>query len=1589
MKFKLLFAFIFSLFFTNMFPQSFWSRGSGGNNVDEALDVTKDNLGNIISVGYFTNTAQFTSTFSLVSTSQGVPDVFIQKTSSTGAFLWAVKAGGNGSDRATAVKVDANGDIYITGFYYGTANFGSITLNSVNGSQDVFIAKLNSGGVFQWAVSAGGNLGEYSYGLALDQSNNVFITGQFEGNSTFGSQTLISQVNPQTNLPSFDIFTAKYNSSGAFQWVRQGKAEYNDRGMDLVCDNTGNVYVTGQFSDTITFQNTYNNNVMNAVFIIKYNSSGQEVWFRKAAGSFGIGYSIALYNNQDLYVSGDYKGTMTFFGTPNNILTDTYTNRIFLAKYTTSGNFVWAQSDASDNYLSARAIALASNGDVYIAGEFGCVMNEYSNLYGEGIFNSVGFSDIFACKYTSSGARTWERHFGGPLVDKAHGVVEGNNGRPVIAGSFEQNINWPIGANGMSTYPLNGNSGGWGNNYCTDPAYNTYGSLPAQGFSDAFVCDGIDLTRQPYDFYLRNGVNCLRPQLDICIENLLNSTGCPDTIRLCYPASPSTGPNVFVNAYQSSTNQLSPIYHYDWTGSNSSDTTKNGYITTTGYHSVKIESYDGCYSFEDSVYAIVGNMNSPTITDDHNVNFQHPPNALPITACAPDTVKLIGGNIGNFIFGWNLSNPGIINQHDSVIFINQSGNYTFTLADSYGCTRTNTISINLQNLSSIIPKSNMPDTFTVCQGQSFDYILYDSLSNPTGIIPYSNCFSQIQETWYVSPGGMSGSNQWCSLGGTFFPNQTGTYIVKDSLKIQNLCGIERYCFIDTIHVIVNPKPHVFINITGNQLICPGDTILLIANSNHFVNWSTGSTSDTLYVAQPGNYTANANYTDTVTGCYNSAFDVEYIQSKPDPIISTVPWTGLICPNDSVRVQVNIPNAINYEWHGPMGIIPINSQFIYVNIQGFYHCVVTDIDGCILTSNTVEIKQYSAPYLIGQPTTTLCPGQTTTILVVTESTSTIQWQAPLFGSAMSQVINTGGTYYCNVTACGITTNCNIQIIQSSPTAIAIANGPTTFCPGDSVTLNGNGGMAGYTWNPGSYNGQNYTVHNPGAYSLTVTDAYGCSANSNTITVTWNTSVTPPTAIGDSVCAGDTATLIGSLSSGTIEWYSSFPSSNLLSNNDTFLVSPLNNSTVYYATTQNGAGCHSVWVPVNAIVYETSFLPIITNDTIACFGDSILLSTNSITNAVYNWTGPSNFNSNLQNPIVQLANNSTAGIYSLIVTGNGCTSPAATIEIDVMQALPITVTGNMVLCEGDSLQLTIHSQHNPITFYQIDSNAFSFPLIDSTFIIQDMNTGNYDYIFQENYFGCMGQADTFNVIVNPRPWLFSANNNVPICTGDSLHLYTNEIPNATYTWTGVNNYTSSSFSNYIANADSSLNGSYSVSAELNGCIGNTVVTNVIVRPATFVSLGNDTTVCNEDEFSLNAGGNQTYYFWDNGETNQTIYVDSSRIYSVLVANQYGCSAIDSVYVAVINCSVSMANIFTPNNDGINDVFKIKGEGLISLECTIYNRWGQKIYSWNDANGVWDGKNFNKELMNDGTYYYIANLTDYRKKQTELKGFVTLQR
>jgi gliding motility-associated-like protein len=93
-----------------------------------------------------------------------------------------------------------------------------------------------------------------------------------------------------------------------------------------------------------------------------------------------------------------------------------------------------------------------------------------------------------------------------------------------------------------------------------------------------------------------------------------------------------------------------------------------------------------------------------------------------------------------------------------------------------------------------------------------------------------------------------------------------------------------------------------------------------------------------------------------------------------------------------------------------------------------------------------------------------------------------------------------------------------------------------------------------------------------------------------------------------------------------------------------------------------------------------------------------------------------------------------------------------------------------------------------------------------------------------------------------------------------------------------------------------------------------------------------------------------------------------------------------VNVDGCPTTAPNVFTPNGDGVNDLFTFTSEGMQSLHCRIYNRWGNLIYEWNDVLQGWDGTNMhNGKLVSDGVYYYIADVEDATGEVHQLHGFI----
>ncbi|MDD4309823.1 MAG: SBBP repeat-containing protein, partial [Candidatus Cloacimonetes bacterium] len=132
-------------------PEWEWAVCAGGIGNDYGKAIAVDEFGNQYIIGYFGGTASFGS-FTL--NSAGSNDIFAVKLDPSGNLLWVVRAGGIGYDRGIGIAVDGAGNAYLTGWFYGTADFGAYTLNS-SGDRDIFAAKLDPDGNFLWAIQAG------------------------------------------------------------------------------------------------------------------------------------------------------------------------------------------------------------------------------------------------------------------------------------------------------------------------------------------------------------------------------------------------------------------------------------------------------------------------------------------------------------------------------------------------------------------------------------------------------------------------------------------------------------------------------------------------------------------------------------------------------------------------------------------------------------------------------------------------------------------------------------------------------------------------------------------------------------------------------------------------------------------------------------------------------------------------------------------------------------------------------------------------------------------------------------------------------------------------------------------------------------------------------------------------------------------------------------------------------------------------------------------------------------------------------------------------------------------------------------------
>lgn len=1500
------FFLVLCLLFTsvNIYSQN-WLKGEGGVTNDEALDVASDSSGNYYVTGYFTSAAIIGTT---TLNSSGNSDIFIAKYNAAGAVLWAAKAGGPGADRAYSIKADDAGNVYITGYYYGTANFGSSSITSVAGTQDVFIAKYDTAGTVQWVKSIGGTDSETGYGITCDHAGNVIVTGQFKGTATFGSTSLTSAIDPITNLRSFDIFTVKYNGSGSFLWVEHGLAKYDDRGLDVAVDLSDNIYVVGQFSDTIEFDVTHNNQVMNSGYLMKYDAGGNEQWFIKMSASQTIVYSIAVDLSNNILITGDFKGTLGIFTNPIVYSTSNFSNKIFIAKFSTSGSALWVENDGSDSDITSKSIAIDHHGDAYISGLFKCRFDEYSQTIGTGIFYSSGYRDVFVTKYSAAGARQWIRHFGSNKDDYCSGIAVNTSDKPVIAGSFENRFNIPY-TSAFTVSPENINSGSGGFNYCGYSNYQSWVSQQTNGQKDIFIASPVATSQPPFDYFERSG-SCSQIFKTPCIGN------CQNNISSCGPLITGAG------LFQVDTQYYGARFNYEWNTGNTDDTI---HIASSGLYWLTTSREDACFEQHDSVSITIHPIpQTPWITDSYSININQPPSTSPIKICGRDSITLWGTHALNpdTVF-WQGNPHSTLN--DSTIKIFASGIYDFNVTGPGGCTNTNNI-ITIMDTFAIhdvldphIVFTDLvlqaTDTISICQGETIDVKVIDSAfySINGDLIPFKTV------KWHISPGSI-GASTYESHTNSIGINSTGLYTITDTLY--NYCGDSVvYPISRSFYVIVNPNPTILLSIDGPSNSCPGDSVLLTATSNVSpFTWDNGTITtafvDSMQViapsATPVLYQISAAYTDSTSGCSSSEQANFYLNPKPYPIVTIAPNDGIICPNDSVLLIAEL--GTNYYWISPEGDSIGTTQSIYVSVPGFYHCIHTATDGCVQTSNFVEAKEYNTPYLIATPGNFICENESVIISVQASNSAIIQWQPPLNGSDISKTVASPGVYTCEITDCGITTIDSVIITQSIPLSV-ISSTDSVMCPGDTLLLHGNSGMESYEWISETSTDPFLYITSPGTYTLKTGDIYGCHAVSAPYVVSSLPQAVAPATSDTSICSGQSISITAT-SPGPIAWYNSQLGGTPIHLGDTYTTPVISTNKTYYVRTLDSI-CGSAIVPVNVTMHNSSLYPSFSGDTVLCVGETLSFVSN-ITGVDYTWIGPVGLSDSMSSisipsvseihegyytlqysdsfctsptnsfyvevnpvPVPYISSDSTiyicsgittalatdtvyttyswspdgqttqsitidsTGTYYVTVTQNGCTGISNTITVVMTQPLLPPVASDVNVCSGNTATLTA-SGSGIITWYDSLMNVLDTGIVFTTSAI-DSNT--FYFVKSIDSAGCSSTLKQVNVFIvedSMPPLVF---NTSPVCEGDSIYFLTDSLNGATFGWTGPGGFSSSQQYPFIAVSDLSDNGQYQLTVNINGCILPVATTTVLVNAIPILpSLVINPYYCEEDSLFL---------------------------------------------------------------------------------------------------------------------------------------------
>lgn len=343
-------------------------------------------------------------------------------------YNWAKPFGGGSGDEGRSVVTDANGNVYSTGVFAGTVDFdpGVAVFNlSSAGAFDVNISKVDAAGNFVWAKKIGGTANDNSWGIALDNSGNVFVSGNFNGTCDMDPGPAL---NNSFSAGQTDVFILKLDGAGNFVWAKTMGGTDFDGAVGIAIDANGNVVTTGSYRGTADFDpgaGTANvtSNGLDDVFISQLDNNGNFVMVKSIGGTgTDYGNAIATYASMTLFITGTFQNTADFDpGVGTTTLTSVGSWDAFVLRLD-AGVFNWAKSMGGIGTEQGRSISVDNSGSVLTCGEFFSTV-DFDPGAGTYTLTSAGNYDVFISKLDGgNGNFLMAKQIGGSGPDYSYSI---------------------------------------------------------------------------------------------------------------------------------------------------------------------------------------------------------------------------------------------------------------------------------------------------------------------------------------------------------------------------------------------------------------------------------------------------------------------------------------------------------------------------------------------------------------------------------------------------------------------------------------------------------------------------------------------------------------------------------------------------------------------------------------------------------------------------------------------------------------------------------------------------------------------------------------------------------------------------------------------------------------------------------------------------------------------------------------------------------------------------------------------------------------------------------------------------------------